>query len=286
MQYIATAPAAMPELPEVESIRRSLLPLLGSTVVRVEVRQPLLRWPVSGQVSAVAAGQLLTGLERRGKYLLMRLQTATLIWHFGMSGSLNLVKPGIPPGKHDHVDVELALVGQQPRRGLLRLTDPRRFGALLLTRQPPLEHPLLRALGPEPLDQPDLGLHLYTRARGRRAAVKGFLMDSRVVVGVGNIYATEALFSAGIAPRRAAGRVSLVRYRGLALAVQTILREAITAKGTTIKDHLAGDGTPGGYAVALRTYGRGGQPCLKCGSPLISASVGQRGTVWCRRCQR
>lgn len=270
----------MPELPEVETTRRGLAPhLTGRTVRRVVLRRPDLRWPIPPKVEVLLPGQRIDGVRRRAKYLLLDTAAGSALVHLGMSGSLRLAPPGTPVRAHDHFDLEL-----EGGRSL-RFNDPRRFGCLLW--QPPGEtHPLLAALGPEPLAAEFDGDYLWARSRGRRAPVKAFLMDQRVVVGVGNIYAVEALFMAGISPLRAAGRISRQRYRDLAAAVQQILLAAIERGGTTLRDFLAPDGAPGYFEQELSTYGRGGDPCTRCGRPLKQAAIGQRTTVWCGRCQR
>jgi formamidopyrimidine-DNA glycosylase len=271
----------MPELPEVETTRRGIAPHLQGRVIRaLVVRQPQLRWRIPSGLAEEVAGRRIDAVERRAKYLLLRIDGGTLFVHLGMSGSLRLVQAGDPPGLHDHVDLELA------SGRTLRLTDPRRFGAVLWTRDPAEEHPLLRSLGPEPLGGDFQGEYLYVRARGRRAAVKPFIMDQRVVVGVGNIYANEALFRSGIDPRRAAGRISLARYRELAGAIGQVLTEAIEQGGTSLRDFVDGDGRPGYFRQHLQVYGRGGEPCIRCGSPLEQIRLGQRSTVFCPRCQR
>ncbi len=289
----------MPELPEVETTRRGLAPhVVGRVVSAVVLRRPNLRWPIPCEISERLPGQRIQAVRRRAKYLLLDSAAGSALLHLGMSGSLRMVAADAPAGPHDHVDLLL----RAPARGtgargdqVLRFNDPRRFGCLLW--QGPGElHPLLRDLGPEPLaDALDgavasgavfSGDYLYARSRGRSAPVKNFLMDQRVVVGVGNIYAAEALFAAGIAPLRAAGRVSRERYRGLAEAVQRILRHAIARGGTTLRDFLAPDGAPGYFEQELSAYGRGGEPCPTCGRALRQAWVAQRATVWCGHCQR
>ncbi len=270
----------MPELPEVETTRRGLAPLVeGRTVKSITVRQPLLRWPIPDPVRALRNEPVRT-IERRAKWLIWRLETGSLLWHLGMSGSFRGWRDAPSPGPHDHVDVEIA------DGHLIRYTDPRRFGALLWTRDDPLAHPRLAGLGPEPFDARFNGAYLWRLARGRRAPVKTFLMDGRVVVGVGNIYACEALFDAGIHPARAAGRISRVRYQALAEAVVRILRRAIEVGGTSLRDFTVGDGTPGYFGQSLQVYGRAGQPC-PCGRQSIRRVViGQRSTFYCAGCQR
>ncbi|HEY5789073.1 MAG TPA: bifunctional DNA-formamidopyrimidine glycosylase/DNA-(apurinic or apyrimidinic site) lyase [Gammaproteobacteria bacterium] len=271
----------MPELPEVETTRRGILPLVGGRrVLRVVVRQPRLRWPVPAELTRELPGRTLEAVERRAKYLLLRTGGGTLLLHLGMSGSLRVLDAGVPPGPHDHVDLVL------DDGSCLRLRDPRRFGALLWTRADPLHHPLLRDLGPEPFDAAFDGAYLHRLARGRRAAVKPFLMDGRVVVGVGNIYASESLHRAGIDPRRAAGRVGLARYRRLADAVRAVLDAAIAAGGTTLRDFSDGHGQPGYFRIRLAVYDRAGQPCGNCGGTVASVVLGQRASYFCPRCQR
>ncbi len=271
----------MPELPEVETTRRGISAhVVGRRVVEVIVREPRLRWPVPRAIAREWPGQTIRRVSRRAKYLLLENAGATAILHLGMSGSLSLVQPNTPAGKHDHVDVVL----DGPR--LLRFNDPRRFGALLWTRESPLEHPLLSGLGPEPLGPDFSGDWLYRLARGRRAAVKHFIMDARVVVGVGNIYASEALYRARISPVRAAGRISLARYRDLAQAVADVLSEAIEAGGTTLRDFVDGEGRPGYFRHHLQVYGRAGEPCPQCGVPIRRRVIGQRASFHCPRCQR
>ncbi|AJE17077.1 bifunctional DNA-formamidopyrimidine glycosylase/DNA-(apurinic or apyrimidinic site) lyase [Stutzerimonas balearica] len=270
----------MPELPEVETTRRGIAPhLLGQTIERVVVRDRRLRWPIPEDLDARLSGQRIEAVERRAKYLLIRVQSGTLIAHLGMSGSLRLVPAELPAAKHEHVDILLGS-GQA-----LRYTDPRRFGALLWSELP-LEHPLLASLGPEPLDEGFDGRRLYELSRGRSMAVKPFIMDNAVVVGVGNIYASEALFAAGIDPRRPAGGISRARYERLAAEIRRILAMAIERGGTTLRDFVGGDGKPGYFQQELFVYGRGGAFCKQCGSTLREVRLGQRASVYCGRCQR
>ncbi len=277
----------MPELPEVETTRRGLAPHLpGRTVVSVVVRQPKLRWPIPADLADVLHGGTIEGVARRAKYLLLRIhepasgrERGTLVLHLGMSGSLHVVDADTPPQRHDHLDVVL------DDGRCLRLRDPRRFGSVQW--QPAGEVlELFYALGPEPLDDAFDGDHLHHQARGRRQAVKAFLMDNRIVVGVGNIYATEALFRAGIHPARAAGRIGRARYHRLAAAVVAVLEEAIAVGGTTLRDFTAADGQPGYFRIRLAVYGRAGEPCPACGRPLLSRRIGQRNSVYCGHCQR
>jgi formamidopyrimidine-DNA glycosylase len=272
----------MPELPEVETTRCGVAPYVtGQRISAVAVREPRLRWPVPKALAQQCRGQVVQSVSRRGKYLLFGTPAGTLIVHLGMSGSLRLVDAGTPPGKHDHVDITFE------NGCVLRLRDPRRFGAVLWTVDDPLRHPLLRDLGPEPLDETAFtGDYLFQRSRGRRQAVKTFIMDSRAVVGVGNIYANEALFRAGIRPAREAGRIGRTRYRRLAQAITRVLRDAIAAGGTTLRDFVNGDGMPGYFAQRLQVYGRAGEPCRICGHTIRLSRLGQRATFYCPHCQR
>ena len=270
----------MPELPEVETTRRGIEPfLIGQRVRRVVVRERRLRWPIPEDLDVRLSGQRIERVERRAKYLLISAECGTLIAHLGMSGSLRLVQADTPPLKHEHVDIEL-------ESGLaLRYTDPRRFGALLWSDDP-LNHALLSKLGPEPLSELFDGQRLFELSRGKNMAIKPFIMDNAVVVGVGNIYASEALFAAGIDPRRAAGTVSKARYVKLAEAIKRILAQAIECGGTTLRDFVGGDGKPGYFQQELFVYGRAGQFCKLCGSSLRDVKLGQRSSVYCGRCQR
>ncbi|SCZ53241.1 bifunctional DNA-formamidopyrimidine glycosylase/DNA-(apurinic or apyrimidinic site) lyase [Thiohalomonas denitrificans] len=271
----------MPELPEVETTRRGIAPhITGRRILTVEVREPRLRWPVPSDLQKRVAGQRVTEVRRRGKYLLLMLERGSIILHLGMSGSLRVLEEPLTPGRHDHVD----LVFTEGLR--LRLTDPRRFGALLWTDGPPESHKLLAGLGPEPLSDAFDGDYLFRRSRGRRVPVKAFLMDARVVVGVGNIYANEALFMAGIRPDRPAGGISRARYLRLAEQVRSILEQAIIQGGTTLRDFTDSQGRPGYFAQSLAVYGRGGLPCPACGARLREVRLGQRSTVFCPHCQR
>lgn len=275
----------MPELPEVETTRRGLAPHVeGRTVAAVVLRRPDLRWPIPPDVAARLPGQRIEAVRRRAKYLLLDTAAGSALLHLGMSGSLRVLPADAPLRAHDHVDIALAPRGRAAAR-VLRFNDPRRFGCLLW-QAPGEVHPLLRDLGPEPLSDAFDGDYLFARSRGRSAPVKAFLMDQRIVVGVGNIYAAEALFAAAISPLRAAGRVSRERYRILADEVRRILTHAIERGGTTLRDFLAPDGAPGYFEQELAAYGRGGAPCPRCGRPLRQAAIGQRSTAWCARCQR
>lgn len=270
----------MPELPEVETTRRGVEPYsLGRRVVRIEVRQPQLRWPVPEDLPERLQGQRIESVERRAKYLLFTTAAGKLMVHLGMSGSLRVVDRDEPPSYHDHVDI----VFDDGRA--LRYNDPRRFGCCLWL-EPGEPHKLLANLGPEPLGDDFDGALLYRRSRGRRGPVKQFIMDGKVVVGVGNIYANEALFLAGIRPDRAAGRISQARYQRLATEIKQVLTSAIEQGGTTLRDFVGGDGKPGYFAQQLYVYGRAGKSCKRCGGVLREQRLGQRSTVYCVACQR
>lgn len=273
----------MPELPEVETTLRAIRPVLtGRHIRHLVVRHRQLRWPIPSALPALLADQPVLAVRRRAKYLLIETAAGTLIVHLGMSGSIRLHNDGrfAPVGPHDHVDIVMV------DGTLLRYTDPRRFGAFLWTAGDPAQHPLLRRLGPEPWDPSVSAHYLRERAAGRRTAIKSLLMDNQVVVGVGNIYANEALFRAGIHPARAAGRISLARWQLLLDAIRDVLAEAIAAGGTTLKDFSAGEGRPGYFAVALAVYGRGGEACRRCGAALRASRIAGRSTVHCPQCQR
>ncbi|MFZ0871230.1 MAG: bifunctional DNA-formamidopyrimidine glycosylase/DNA-(apurinic or apyrimidinic site) lyase [Rhodanobacter sp.] len=275
----------MPELPEVETTRRGIAPyLIGRRVLGVTLRRPDLRWPIPAAISELLPGQRIDAVERRAKYLLLHTEAGSALLHLGMSGALRVLPPDAPIGKHDHVDITLERTATQADR-ILRFTDPRRFGCLLW-QAPGEVHPLLANLGPEPLTDAFDGDLLWHLSRSRTAAVKLFLMDNAVVVGVGNIYASEALFAAGIDPRRAAGNVSRARYARLAAEVKRILAWAIERGGTTLRDFINPDGAPGYFFRELNVYGRAGEPCRVCGTAIRQVMLGQRSTFWCPHCQR
>ena len=269
----------MPELPEVETTRRGLdTAIAGRRLRRVVVRNPALRWPVA--IPHDVRGQRIGRIGRRAKYLLLPLESGALIVHLGMSGHLSVVPVDAAPAKHDHVDFVL----DDDRT--VRLTDPRRFGSVHWQPFPVDDHWLLAGLGPEPLSADFNATYLSERSRGRRLAVKTLLMDARVVVGVGNIYANEALFLAGIRPRIAARRLSGPRLGMLVDAVKATLASAIQSGGTTLRDFAATDGRPGYFVHELAVYGRGGKPCVRCETALTEIRLGGRATVYCPRCQR
>jgi formamidopyrimidine-DNA glycosylase len=271
----------MPELPEVETTRRGIAPhITGKKVADVIVRHHQLRWPVPRGLKQKLLGHAITSVSRRAKYLLITFDHGTLILHLGMSGSLRIIDGALPADKHDHVDILLNSTRA------LRLTDPRRFGAVLWTRGDPLHHELLAHLGPEPLTDDFNGQYLFHCSRGRKSSIKQFIMDGKVVVGVGNIYASESLFLAGIHPKRIAARISRQRYDTLAEAIKQILAAAIEQGGTTLRDFIGGDGKPGYFAQRLNVYGREGESCPRCGTLIRQIVQGQRSTYYCPHCQR
>lgn len=270
----------MPELPEVETTLRGIAPYLeGRRIAEVCVREPRLRWPVPAALARDTAGQAIRGARRRAKYLLIDLERGSLILHLGMSGSLRVLAPATPLVAHDHVDIVLD-------SGLaLRYNDPRRFGSLLWTREDPLCHPLLKRLAPEPLDAAFNGAYLERVTRGRKVAIKQLVMNSQIVVGVGNIYASEALFRARIDPRRAARRLTGAELDRLAKAIKRVLAGAIRAGGTTLRDYVSAEGTPGYFRQKLYVYERAGKPCRVCRTRIHQLMQGQRSTYYCPSCQ-
>lgn len=269
----------MPELPEVETTLRGIEPaLLGHVIDAVRVRNPALRWPVSAAVQQ-ACGQPVHALSRRAKYLLLHCATGGLLCHLGMSGSLRICADGDPPRIHDHFDLVI------DTGNVIRYHDPRRFGALLWWDPPYQSHALLRDLGPEPLSGDFDGACLWRRSRGLRVAVKNFIMNGKIVVGVGNIYASEALYMAGIHPARSAGRISAKRYQVLALAIKDVLQRAVNRGGTTLRDFSGASGEPGYFAQELLVYDRQGEACLQCRAPIRRKVLGQRSSFYCPRCQ-
>ncbi|MEN3753132.1 bifunctional DNA-formamidopyrimidine glycosylase/DNA-(apurinic or apyrimidinic site) lyase [Mangrovibacter yixingensis] len=268
----------MPELPEVETSRRGIEPhLVGATIQFVEVRNGRLRWPVSDEIYRLSDVPVLS-VQRRAKYLLLELPTGWIIIHLGMSGSLRVLPQDVPPEKHDHVDVILS------NGKCLRYTDPRRFGAWLWATE--LEgHPVLAHLGPEPLTEDFNAEYLYQKSRSKKIAVKPWLMDNKLVVGVGNIYASESLFAAGIHPDRVAHSLSPDEAKRLTQSIKAVLAHSIEQGGTTLRDFLQTDGKPGYFAQELQVYGRAGELCRQCGTAIKSGKHGQRTTFWCPRCQ-
>ena len=270
----------MPELPEVETTRRGLAPLvIGQRVGSVVVRNRALRQPVPRDLPRVMAGSTIRGLARRAKYLLFDCGGGTLILHLGMSGRLWVVGDGAPPTAHDHFDLNLE------NGTVVRLRDPRRFGLVLWQRGDPLTHRLLKDIGPEPFSDEFDGPTLHRATRNRSAAIKLVLMDSHVVAGVGNIYANEALFRAGIHPSTPANRVSLARCAALVGRIRETLELAIGAGGSTLRDYVASDGQAGYFQNQFLVYDRAGEGCLRCGTKVKAIRQGQRSTYYCPRCQ-
>ena len=270
----------MPELPEVETTLRGIAPhLVGRRVVSVASSVPKLRLPIPESLAELLPGQTVHRLWRRGKYLLLHCDDGTLIFHLGMTGHLRVVPAGAIPGPFDHLDVVL------DNGTLLRFTDPRKFGTVIWTTVDPLSHPLLAELGPEPLGPTFDGLYLQDRAKGRIVAVKPFIMDNRVVVGVGNMYASEALFLARINPGRPAGELSSTDWERLAQAIRRTLKDALAAGEGTLSDFIVAEKARPYFRVAFRVYGREGEPCFACGGPIRRTVLGQRSTYFCPACQ-
>ena len=270
----------MPELPEVETSRRGIEPYVtGQEVSRVRIRNRSLRWPVADDFETALTGRVIASVGRRAKYLLFNTEGGSAILHLGMSGSVTIVPAGTPAGVHDHVDIELA------SGDVLRFRDPRRFGSLHWADEP-AGHWLLTDLGPEPLSEAFDGHYLWRQAQGRRVAVKPFIMNAGIVVGVGNIYASESLFRAGIHPRRKAGRIARTRYESLAEAIKEVLTRAIEAGGTTLRDFYGFNGQAGYFQLELDVYGRDGEACPRCNATIRHAVLGQRSTYFCVNCQR
>jgi formamidopyrimidine-DNA glycosylase len=271
----------MPELPEVETTRRGIEPLvLNKVVERVLIHNACLRWPVPGELLEVLPGQQVRMVGRRAKYLLFSFDHGTLIVHLGMTGHLRVAPCVAERRKHDHVEIQFT------DGSALRYNDSRRFGAMLWTAANPLQHARLAELGPEPFSPEFNAAYLQHLSRGRKVAVKPFLMDARVVVGVGNIYASEALFRAGIAPGRTAGKTTKAAYARLVQSVRVVLEEAIAAGGTTIRDFSNSQGHPGYFKQELRVYGRAGEACIACGTLIKQIRLGQRSTYYCVKCQK
>jgi len=271
----------MPELPEVETTLRGIAPYLESQFIsHIILRRHSLRWPIPLLLPNILAGQQLLSIKRRAKYLLFETSLGTLIIHLGMSGTLQLVKKEFALKKHDHVDICLK------NDTILRLNDPRRFGAVLWTEEDPNEHKLLSHLGPEPLLEAFTNDWLFMKSRNKKQAVKNFIMDNKVVVGIGNIYATEALFRAGIHPNKAAGKVSKQQYKCLTCEIKNVLHHAIACGGTTLKDFLGSDGKPGYFSIELSIYGRKDLPCTVCGNLIKTIKLAGRTSFYCSTCQQ
>jgi len=271
----------VPELPEVETVRRGIIPsVIDKVIEKAVVRERRLRWPITPVLGKKLCGQHVEQVDRRGKYLLLKMQKGTLLIHLGMSGQLRIVPSGQKPAKHDHVDIIFAGGSY-----LLRFTDPRRFGAVLWVDGDPLQHKLLAKLGPEPLGESFNAAYLFKYSRGRKVLVKSFIMDSHIVAGVGNIYANEALFLAGIHPARLVNSLNLGECHKLVSTIKRVLKAAINAGGTTLRDFVTAEGKPGYFQQVLLVYGRVGEPCVHCGTVLLEMRIAQRSTVYCSQCQ-
>ncbi len=270
----------MPELPEVETTRKGILPFVDKqTVAKIIIRQPKLRWEVPDAIHDME-GEIIQSVTRRGKYILLETSKGTALIHLGMSGSLRVLDVGVAAEKHDHVDFEFS------NKKLIRLRDPRRFGAVLWATKNPLKHKLIRSLGPEPLGDDFNTDYLFLASRGRKVSIKQFIMNGHVVVGVGNIYACESLFKAGISPKALAGKVSKKRYEKLVEVIKEVLARAIEQGGTTLKDFVQVEGNPGYFQQELNVYGRAGEACLVCESSIKQIKQGQRSTFYCSKCQK
>lgn len=269
----------MPELPEVETCRSGIAPhLVKQQIAAIEIRTPRLRWPVPELHGLI--GQQILSVERRGKYLKLVCSAGYILIHLGMSGSLRILQESQQPGKHDHIDLVTAT-------GLiLRYNDPRRFGCWLFHNNPHTDHPLLAELGPEPLTESFNATYLYQLSRKKSAPIKSLIMDSHVVVGVGNIYACESLFKAGINPKRAAGKVTQEKTGRLVAAIKGVLAAAISQGGTTLRDFTDSNGKPGYFKQQLLVYGRQGEPCYNCGHSIKNVRIGQRSSFFCPHCQK
>ncbi len=271
----------MPELPEVETTCRGIAPhIIEKKVKKIIIRNAQLRYPIPENLPQDLTGQTINQVTRRGKYILLHSDTGVAIIHLGMSGTLRIVESETGAEKHDHVDIIF------DHGKCLRLRDPRRFGCLLWTPTDPLQHRLLKPLGPEPLSGNFNGSYLYNLSRKRTVAIKQFIMNSHIVVGVGNIYASEALFQASINPKRQAGQVSLKLYQTLIIAIQDVLSRAISQGGTTLRDFYNSEGKPGYFQQKLNVYGRDNQPCHHCNTPILKIQQGQRATYYCKQCQQ
>lgn len=276
----------MPELPEVEITRRGLLPLQGQVVKNVVIRNASMRWPIPADLPQTLKNQRLVTLNRRAKYILAEFETmssdtkGTLLLHLGMSGRISLLDRNYPPEKHDHFDIEFE------NGAVLRLRDPRRFGAVLWAGLAVNKHALLSMLGPEPLDDAFNGQYLHQNLRARTTAIKVAIMDSHLVVGVGNIYASESLFRARIHPETPANKVSLVKCENLATEIKATLNDALKAGGSSLRDFFGVDGNIGYFQQEYYAYGRTGEPCKVCGKPIKCIRLGQRSTFFCASCQK
>ena len=270
----------MPELPEVETTKRGITPfLVGETIFSVKVRHPQLRAPITPNLSDLCAGQLIISISRRAKYLLLHLSTGHILIHLGMSGHLRVVDAQAPLRKHDHVDVCLTT------GTILRYNDPRRFGLYLYLAEDPLQHLLFAHLGPEPLTDEFNSEYLFSQAREKKQCIKSFIMNNKIVVGVGNIYAAESLFLAGIHPKISAGQVPYEQIHRLVFHIKQVLLQAINVGGTTLRDFYAADGKPGYFSNALNVYGRQNKPCYSCNTSIEAITIAGRNSAFCPQCQ-
>ena len=271
----------MPELPEVETTLRGIEPhILNSAIAEVKIHNGQLRWPVEKQLPQLITNKKILKLERRGKYLLLQFKHGTILWHLGMSGSMKILKKDEPRAKHDHIEILFK------NKIILRYNDPRRFGALIWTEEDMYAHKLLNHLGPEPLTNDFNDTYLYEQSRKKKQKVKSWIMDSSLVVGVGNIYANESLFMSGINPNRAAGKLTKSQCEAFVREIKKVLRAAIKQGGTTLKDFSGSDGKPGYFAQKLNVYGKAGKPCPNCNKALIKKEIAQRATYYCTQCQK
>ncbi len=271
----------MPELPEVETSRRGIEPhLLNKTITKVIIRQHRLRWPVPENLPSLASGQKIREVCRRAKYIYLKLDNGCIIIHLGMSGSLRICSKATTPEKHDHIDICVS------NNKILRLRDPRKFGCVLWTADDVNQHKLIKSLGPEPLDDVFTAEYLHSKASKRTCSIKSFIMNSHMVVGVGNIYACESLFKAGINPKRKAENISLARFEKLVASIKATLNEAIEQGGTTLRDFTAEDGQPGYFAQKLLVYAKAGEDCSVCGKSIKRITQQARSTYYCAKCQR
>lgn len=271
----------MPELPEVETTRRGISPHIENNIItHVIVRNRSMRWPIPFGLNTKLKNQKIVSVSRRAKYLLIKTDVGSLILHLGMSGSLRILPKTAPIEKHDHFELQFK------DGNCLRLRDPRRFGAVLWSKDDPLNHKLLIKLGPEPLDKEFNAELLFEKSRKRKTSIKQFIMDSKIVVGVGNIYASESLFLAGIHPKRLAGKITKKNALYLTIAIKKILKQAIKQGGTTLKDFKSSDGKPGYFQQKLKVYDRKNEACINCKKPIKQITLGQRSTFYCTHCQK
>jgi len=276
----------MPELPEVETSRRGIEPyLLGRTITEIRIRQRQLRWPVPGNLPALATGRKINAVCRRAKYIYLKLDNGSIIIHLGMSGSLRICSDKTPPEKHDHIDICVAADNKSEMK-ILRLRDPRKFGCVLWHEGDINEHKLIKPLGPEPLEEDFTAEYLQQKANKRQCSIKSLIMNSHIVVGVGNIYASESLFKAGINPKRQAGKISFGRLQKLVAAIKQTLNDSIRQGGTTLRDFTAENGQPGYFAQQLLVYGKAGDDCTVCGQVIKQITQQARSTYYCTHCQK